>query len=521
MNNVYVSSILALCRSEIFQNSLILFGLVWLSYWESMYGMYCIDDMDGVANYDGKPQWKLDKDNKNYAPCNFHTILRWIRWHSAKIPNPNKNWKKDKQPEFASYPKAHHRLNFWITAGSAVLLYLFLYQLFGSTLAFLTTALFIVHPLGAQAVAWISGIGYCLSLFFMLIGLNATLLTQGWCNSPAGWVASLTLTGLFQYLAIQAQFAQMGVAAVYLLLGLWPQAILSAILALTVCRPVLQDAVTLRVKVFNDQQMGASTKFHFRKFIVAVKSLYYYTRMALFPKRLGLYHTFGYHYELPYIETEDKYLFYGVLTLIGWGLLFLFGSPIIQFGVIWYLSILFLFLNWITIHQFVSERYNWIPTIGICLIVSQILSAHNLVWLWCVLFGIALMRTWAHLPTYFNEIQFYQSNVWNFPQSEVAVGNLGVAYTRVGMAGAAHDMWMVGTRINPEYDVNWYNLYSVMKGNNQIEIAQQHLAKALSCRTCHFPKDWIREVNDVTNLVDRMKRPPSGFTRPFQLGIPV
>ena len=129
------------------------------------------------------------------------------------------------------------------------------------------------------------------------------------------------------------------------------------------------------------------------------------------------------------------------------------------------------------------------------------------------------MRTWAHLPTYFNEMQFYQSNVWNFPNSEVAIGNLGVAYTRAGLGGAAHDMWMIGTRMNPEYDVNWYNLYSILRGNNQIEVAHQYLSKALSCRTCHFPKDWLKEVRDIGNVVERMKRSPLGYTRVNSIGM--
>ena len=155
---------------HLLNGSILLFTLVWLTYFESLHGMYVIDDQEGIASYDGKPQWKLPKDNKGYAPLNFHTFLRWFRWHAGKVPNPNRNWKKDKQPEFASLPRAHHRFNFWLTSASAVLLYLFLAQLFNPTLAFLTTALFIVHPLGAQAVSWISGIGYCLSLFFMLVG---------------------------------------------------------------------------------------------------------------------------------------------------------------------------------------------------------------------------------------------------------------------------------------------------------------------------------------------------------------
>src|SRR3990167_8705912 len=130
---------------------------------------------------------------------------------------------------------------------------------------------------------------------------------------------------------------------------------------------------------------------------------------------------------------------------------------------------IFIFLNWITIQQFVSERYLYIPSIGICGLIGYLLYTIDTLYFagQPVFLGIAgglyLMRTWAHLPTYQDEVLFYQSNIWNFPDSEVAFSNLGVTYMNCRLIGSAVDMWQISGKINPQYDVAWYNISSVLK----------------------------------------------------------
>ncbi len=247
--------------------------------------------------------------------------------------------------------------------------------------------------------------------------------------------------------------------------------------------------------------MGQSTFFHWKKIVVVFKTLYYYTKLIFFPKRMGLYHTFGYHYEVPSIESEDKYFWAGVLLFCLGAIGIVIVPAPAQFSIAWFVAFIFMFLNWITIHQFVSERYCWIPAFGACLLVAWTCLTYHLLPIFYIVFGISLMRTWAHIPTFDNELKFYDSNMWNFPNSEVAIGNKGVTLMRMGMVGAAHDMWQIGTRMNKEYDVNWYNLYSIMKSNGQLDMARSHLVTALSARTCHFTDMWIKELVTLDNIM--------------------
>jgi len=191
-----------------------------------------------------------------------------------------------------------------------------------------------------------------------------------------------------------------------------------------------------------------------------------------------------------------------------------FACPIypIKFAILWFTAFIWIFLNWITIQQFIAERYAFIPSLGVCIIVAFLTQNTPLYWF---ILGIAIMRTWAHLPTYDNELRFYQSNVWNFPESEVAYGNLGVTQLRLGQVGTGMDSWMTATNINKEYDVPNYNLSSRYKatglqlfemnkfqeGIENLKIASTYLEKAINCKICHFRKPWQQELDAIKSWI--------------------
>lgn len=470
------------------------FALPWLLYWDSLSGDWLIDDQEGMASYDGKLQ----------TPLSFHNCLKWVRWQLGRIPNPNE--KEREQRPYIGNPRRHHRLSLWMFGGVLCLLYSFLQAVFTPSLAFFATLLFAVHPVGCQVVAWISGIGYLFAAFFMLAGLNVAVIAEP--STALTWAGWLTLYGLLQYLAAHAQFTALGAVPLLFWLGLWPFALVGLAVSAYSAFGTVKSAVDLRVEHFTDQGMGRSTFFHARKMMVAGKTLYYYCKLAVFPKRMGLYHLFGYHYQVPEIELEDRYFYAGCGCLALFGLLFWLGAPPLQLAVITFLSFIVFVMNWITAHQFVAERYVWLPSIGVALALAHLTGGTPFYWL---LVGIGTMRIWAHLPTFQNDMQFYFSNIWNFPKSEVAVGNLGVSLARYGMPNAAMDFWHRGTQLNPDYDVNWYNIGSALRtqagqamdqGNWTTALAflqksRDYFDKAVNTKTCHFKELWTTQLREV------------------------
>ena len=432
----------------------------WLTYayiiWK---GGFVIDDIEGIANYDGV----LPKDACYGA---------WMKWFRYKVAGKS--------------PRHHHFFNVILKNTCAIMLYFFLNNIIGSQLSFLTTMLFVVAPVGTQAVAWVSGIGYLIGLFMGLMALQIPYLAI-----PNTFGFNIILYALFTVLAIIGNFTLLATFLITLFLGHYPYVLIGALISIFLGVKIVKQTIALRTVVFKEQNMANSTTFKWRKFIVAVKTLLYYTLLAVFPTKMGLYHKWGFHYE-PQIEQEDNRFWLGVLLLIGFGVLFYYGDFIIRFGIIWYFSFIFIFLNWITIHQFVSERYVYIASIGLWIILAKFLTPYPV--LYAFILGLYLMRTWQQLPAYQNEITFYQSNVWNFPQSEVALGNLGAVYMKCGLGGSAVDMWNVAIRINPQYDVAYYNIYSALKAQKQWQMARQHLVKSIESPLSHFKDRWIKEL---------------------------
>ena len=487
---------------------------VWITYIYTLKCGFVSDDLAGITEYDGKLQ--------GYE---YGMLSRWIRYHLCGGNFPSK--KKFKQQDGTDFvipqgkiPIWHHFLSVSIFNIGCLLLYLFLAKQFDPKLALLTVILFIVHPICTQSVAWISGLGYPLSL----VWAGAILNLIPWVyDSPSMPILILGTLGfcLLQFLAIHAQFATMMLWVILLFLGYWHFAILGALISVVMGFDIIKQTIGIRRDEFIKQNMAKSIYVKPRKIVVALKTFLYYLAHTLVPSKMGLYHTWGFHYDND-VERKDWYFGLGFLAFFGLVVIyFLYPVKEVQLSILWFSSFVFIFLNWITIQQFVTERYVFLPTIGICLLISYFTQNHLIVY--ALIAGIYLCRTWMMLPTYDNELRFYQSNVWNFIDSEVAYGNLGVTYLRLGQVGSALDSWHQATRINPDYDVPYYNIFSNFRSTadmalkngdyqgaiNTYHQALPYLQKTLNCKICHFHEMWKKEHLDI---IEKIQNPVKMLT---------
>jgi len=488
---------------------------------------FCSDDLQGIQQYDGTllypvelPNGDVEKDAKGQVVkrpkiC-YGTLSKWVRYHLSGGHFPSKHRypaKPDGTPgdpipsgKVASH---HHILSVVVHSIACILTYQALLMVTTPHIALLTILLFIVHPTCLQAVAWPSAIGYVLSL----ICISASLLIGQWTmNHFTVYPVLLGLGGLafFQIWGVYAQAIPFTTCAIFAVLGMWPMAIASALIAAPTALFNLGGYVSFRRTEFKKQQMAQSTSFNWRKPIVALKTLAYYIYLAIWPARLGLYHEWGFHYEKK-IELLDWRALCGLFIFLASCYGFYVGDLSVRFAIMWFYAFILLFLNWITAQQWVTERYLYIPVIGLCFLATTYLH----MWAWLIIFGMLLSRTLCHVATYDNELRFYQSNTWNFPKSEVAYGNLGVAYASIGLPGAANDSWVVAGSINKDYDVPFYNIFSRTKTTGIMEIqngayeqgmanlaaAIPLLEKVIACRVIHFPEAWNKELVDLRNIV--------------------
>ena len=509
---------------------LIISLIYWITWIYSVRGEFVSDDIEGLQKFSDRldknnvidyyefdpPKYinlwkfgpsKISKDNeklkvrcknKQFNPyVEFPgSIIRWLRLNlGSKWKVLGKNEKGHEVTGYVQSPFKHHIISLVIHFLNAILTYLFLSNIIDPRIAFMATLLFIVHPVSVQVVAWCSGIGYMLSLLGMLISYNISIHTSNLYILIPSVVAStlISITGLlsgsinFLILAFLGEWwASATALAVTLIFGIkW-----------------LRWVVNYRTTEFKKQKMERSTYVTWRKPIVIVKTFFYYLKTIIFPKRLGLFHEWGYHYEEK-LEHADLNFWGGLISIIAIWIWFKFTVFPIQFGILWFFSYLILFSNIITAQQFVADRYAFISTLGYSIIISTLLVNQPI--LFAFILGLYMMRTWQHIPTFENEVHFYQSNYWNFPKSEVALGNLGVIYVNQQLTGTAMDTWYKATKINPDYDVPWYNLYSIFRANGLYTQAKEVLEKCLNAKVCHFPDNWGEEYKRITQLVELTK----------------
>jgi len=482
--------------------SLLITALVWITYGYTLRCGFVIDDIQAIVGYDGKLQG-----------IQYGMIFRWIRYHLCGGNFQSKVQLQDKSflPQ-GKVPNRHHALSVIIFNLACIALYYFLQPIIGTKLTALTVAMFIVHPVCTQGVAWISGLGYPLGILWM--SLSFILVRYLYEHpTPELFIIGTVAFCLLQFLSIHAQFATMMSWAILAFLGYWPFAALAMAISGFMGFNIIRTTILMRKDEFKKQQMGGSTFLKPRKFVVAMKTLAYYIKHSILPHRMGLYHDWGFHYDKS-IEREDKRFFIGLLFLvISVCVFFKIDCVSIKLGLLWFGAFSVIFWNWITIQQFVTERYIMIASIGTCMIVSTLLQ--DFLALYAVVFGLALMRTWTQLPAYDNLIKFYQSNIWNFERSEVAYGNLGVTYMETGLTGTALECWQIAHKINPDYDVPIYNIFSSQRSNAMAQIQNGNfvggfemlkssmptLERVLQCKICHFPDSWKKELQDLKSSI--------------------
>ena len=416
------------------------------------------------------------------------SFMRWFRLHLGKKYRViGKNVKGHEIYGYAQDPVRHHLFSLIVQYANLLLAYNFFSYYFGANISFLAVAFFITHPISTQCVAWISGIGYLLSLFFALLNFNLLLLTHNYYITIPATVAltflsaNFLLPGCFNFILLAS-------------LGWGWEAGAAGLVSFVILFTWGREVVRFRVKAFKEQQMEATTKVTWRRGILLFKTVWYYLKLLVFPKRLGLFHKWGYHFEEP-LQRIDRMFWLGILTVAVFALASFKGPFLILFASLWIGAYLFIFLNLITAQQFVVDRYVFMSSLGFCLLLAYLLEPYPI--LSAFLIGIYVMRIWVHLPTYKDDEHYYSSNYFNFPDSEVALGNLGVVVMGKGRAGTAIDLWNKSVSIYPWYDVAHYNLYSIFRSNGVLPLAKDYLQKCLDAKIVHFPEQWNKEMEHL------------------------
>jgi Flp pilus assembly protein TadD len=407
---------------------------------------------------------------------------------------------------FRLNPAGYHGTSLLLHLLTTGLLFFVLSGLTGSVWrSAFAAALFGVHPLQVEAVAWVAARKDVLSAFFWVLSLGVY-----------GWYA--LRPGLLRYVSLLAVFA-LGLASkpmvatlplVLLLLDVWPlrrpvrgdgTRLLGGVtrfrpaavgrLLLEKVPLAVMAALAVAVTVLAEGKAGALKSLEsftvFQRVANAVVSYVRYLGKVLWPADLSIH--YGHPGDWPVWAVAGSAL---LLAVISVAVLSRFRkAPYLGVGWLWFLVTLLpvIGLVQIGIHS-MADRYAYLPSIGLFLMASWGLADLSRGWLpsrpaaaaavaFAVLAVLAVV-TWNQVSHWRSAVTVFRHAARVEPANALVLNNLGAALTRAGKAGEAAGPLRRALAIRPGYPEAAFNLGAALAETGDVEGAVSWYDRALA-----------------------------------------
>ena len=269
---------------------------------------------------------------------------------------------------FGLHPSGHHAVNWLLHAVNAVLVALVFQAYFGAGWRSLfVAALFAIHPLRVESVAWISELKDVLCGVFFL----SSLLAYRWWVARPSRLRYVLLASAFA-LALMAKPMAVTLPVVLLLLDAWPLDRLRGRLSERLLEKVplallaVADAVlTVRAQHATGAVVSIDTVGLAARVTNAALTPWRYLAQTIWPARLAIFY--------PYTPISA-----GVFVLAAAGLALVTGlvwaqrrsRPYLAVGWLWYLVMLLPVVGILQVgNQAYADRYTYLPILGVLLAV--------------------------------------------------------------------------------------------------------------------------------------------------------
>jgi tetratricopeptide (TPR) repeat protein len=397
---------------------------------------------------------------------------------------------------YGQYSGGHHLTNVLLHTATVIALFLVLRQMTGALWrSAFVAAVFAIHPLRVESVAWVAERKDVLSgLFFVLtIGAYVRYARRPWSAARYGLVLLLFSLGLLSKPMLVT------LPLVLLLLDYWPLQRMETLklsgLALEKL-PLLALSAASCVATLLAQNTaihsGGSFSLLFRLGNALVASAVY-MRQMIWPAGLAAFYPY-HHNGLPPWEVALAGMLVAGLSLAAlWQKR---KQPWILAGWLWYLVMLLPVAGIIQVgDQAYADRYTYLPQIGIYLSVTWLAAQWRVS---RVVFGglmigvLALLMICARKQTaYWKDSETLWTHALDCTKdNEVACSNLGAAFLQKGQLDDAIRLERKALQINPNYEIPQFSLGNDLLLKGELDEAIYHFGYALhihpDCAEAHI-----------------------------------
>jgi protein O-mannosyl-transferase len=395
---------------------------------------------------------------------------------------------------FGLQPYGHHLVNLLLHCSNTLLLFLLLYRSTGALWpSFFAAAIFGVHPLHVESVAWVADRKDLLCGLFWMISL---LLYQRWVMERK---FRLLLALLLVYcMGVLSKSMMLTLPMVLLLLDFWP----------------LKRMEKVSVAGFFKIAVGEKLPFIFLAVIFVILTQKAMQELVVESKTLSPLWQYDFilfyqHYLLKFLVPLDLTVFYpysetaavrqllvGGMVLVGITLsaiLLRRQKSFALIGWLWFLITLLPVAG--LIHDGphrVADRYTYIPIAGLiialCWIVFSAARSKRSAQAAFLLGGavIAVLATMSfQQTTYWRDSEsLFRHAAALYPENHLARHNLGDALERKGRIDEAMAQYYLAIRIRPGFARAHYNLGNIFASQGREEEALYHYTRAAE----NFPR---------------------------------
>ncbi|HXW88998.1 MAG TPA: tetratricopeptide repeat protein [Terriglobales bacterium] len=426
------------------------------------------------------------------------TATAAANWHPLTWLSHELDWQL-----FHENPAGHHYVNILLHAINVWLLYLLLLQATGLVWrSWMVAALFAVHPINVESVAWIAERKNLLSMFFFLVGLMA----YRWYTQKPN-LARYGFVSISFALGLMAKPQVITFPFVLLLWDYWPlqRMRLGHSEASGAPPPGLIFAQLVREKIPLFVLSAASAVITLKaqvaggavptmrqvpiavRFANAAVSYARYLEKAFWPLRLGLMYPYRWFWR-PLWPLVLSLLVLGLTS----ALVVAAHRRYLLVGWLWFLGTLVPMIGLVQVGgQAMADRYAYLPFVGlflmVCWGVGELAERHQ--WPAVVPGVAALMALTALAVTASHQLRYWSDNItlWSHTIEVTGVNfqaqeHLGTALAEDGRIEEAGRHFQIGVAIDTKDPVGYFNLgaYDQVEGNIQKAIEVYGTALRLS-----------------------------------------
>jgi tetratricopeptide (TPR) repeat protein len=482
-------------------------------------------------------------DDGPYVTLNPH-VMGGVSWKSIKwafTATAEANWHpltwishmEDAQL-FRQNPVGHHLHSVCLHALNVVLLFLVLLRATRCSIrSAVVAALFAVHPLNVECVAWIAERKSVLSMFFLLLAI----LAYGWYASQRNWRRySLVLVAFA--LALAAKPMAVTLPVLFLLWDYWPLGRLvsnsesssTLFWAVPEKLPLLAfSAASAWITIYAQHAGGALGSSQVLPLGLRIQNAIYsyavYLGKGIWPSRLAVFYPYPEGSVAAWKVIASAILIFGIsglawkkrqthrYLLVGW---------------LWYLVAMLPMIGLVQVgRQAMADRYAYLPFVG--LFIIAVWGAAD-VFAQLKLTRPVVVASVAALLVAFSSVTLLQIRYWRDSYSlfthtlavtshnGIAEQNLGSALMDLGLTRLALPHFEAAVQFAPTLSTAHYNLGVLRQRQNQIDAAKHEYQVALAYES--DPVEIAQTHNNLGFLLmtgNDLKSAEQQFTAALQL----